>query len=106
MYFDLYLRKDCTLFGEEFSNLFNNMKDDRNLENKHKECLEYYKDEDLISYKSKIEPLILHILNSNKLNEYEEEIKKLKSENQSLKNQLNNAKNQSFNSFMKDNRFR
>ena len=52
---------------EEFSNLFNNMKDDRNLENKHKKCLEYYKDEDLISYKLKIEPLILHILNSNKL---------------------------------------
>lgn len=65
MYFDLYLRKECILLGKEFSNLFNNMKDDDDLENKHKKCLEYYKGEDLILYKLKIEPIINHILNTN-----------------------------------------
>jgi hypothetical protein len=34
MYFDLYLRKK--LLGKEFRNLFNNMKDDDDLENKNK----------------------------------------------------------------------
>ena len=41
------------------------MKDDDDLENKHKKCLEYYKGEDLILYKLKIEPIINHILNTN-----------------------------------------
>lgn len=35
-----------------------------------------------------------------------EQYEKLQRENQSLKDKLNNAKNQSFNSFMKNNRFR
>ena len=35
-----------------------------------------------------------------------EQYEKLQRENQSLKDQLKNAKNQNFNSFMKDNRFR
>ena len=65
MYFDLYLRKECILLGKEFRNLFNNMKDDDDLENKHKKCLEYYKVEDLILNKLKIEPITNHILNAN-----------------------------------------
>lgn len=73
MHFDYYIRKECNLFGKQFDNLLNNMKKDDNLEVKHKECLEYYKGEELILYKLKIEPIINRILkpiNKEKFKEY------------------------------------
>jgi hypothetical protein len=41
MHFDYCLRGEYMLSGKEFDNLFNNMKEDSNLEMKHKDCLEY-----------------------------------------------------------------
>ena len=66
MHFDYYLRKEYNLFGKNFEDLLNNMKNDEHLELKHKECLEYYKDDELNSYKQRIEPIVIHILNTNK----------------------------------------
>ena len=69
MHFDYCLKGEYMFSGKEFDNLFGNMKEDSNLEMKHKECLEYYKGDELIKYKIRIEPLIIHILNSTKFKE-------------------------------------
>ena len=69
MHFDYCLKGERMLSGKEFDNLFNSMKEDLNLETKHKECLQYYKDGELTKYKIRIEPLIIHILNYTKVKE-------------------------------------